>query len=278
MDQNKQQIKHSPSMDASEERIRECMKSIELDAGPDNEFKDDLFQNMLKTIELPRTKHRRKKARERFKTAGILGASAAAAALMILLLVSDPGKDAADGPNEPKNPGTSQTEKGYGQTNRPETEEFTIYSEGNEEKQELYRLLDDPSLPFSTYIPDKWSSDPFQTERVNGIKMRRDSDTANKIEIGIMKEGLSESEAVKEYEALLETLNSDGVDAYEQTDMGSGWASRSDVLTGSMNGMAYLGVHKDSYYYILLPSFPDYSERPVLENWLWKDGVKLMEE
>lgn len=278
MDQKKKQFKDSPSMDASEERIRECMKSIEFNTGPNAEFREELFQDMLKTIEMPRTKHKRKKARGRFKAAGIVGASAAAAALMLVLLVSDPGKETADGPNVPKNPGASQTEEGYGQTNRPETEEFTIYSEGNEEKQEPYRLLDDPSLPFSTYIPDKWSSEPFHTEKVNGIKMHRESDTTNKIEIGILKEGLSETEAMKEYEAFLAALNSEGIDANEQTDGGAGWAVRSDILTGAMSGMSYWGIHGDSYYYILLPSYPDYSERPVLENWLWKDGAKLMEE
>lgn len=275
-----------------EERVYDALKKMQMK--PSDEFKERTFQMMQKEVELAR-KNVKRKGKQIMKKSLIISLSGIAAAIAFVLLLNmnnikegvtpdrQPGEnqpDAVQEPDiekeEPKEPTEQKKE-----SNRPETKEIVIYPEGMEEVR-TYKLLDAPSLPFTTYIPENFIAEPLKTAYFKGIRVLPKDLPNNKINVVFYHEGTTEVEA---YGKLQEFIS----DSYKPEkllrDNGHqlpDWVLESYLFHAEPYGSVTLGIKNDQYF-IIQSQFSVESgdgwgwvEKVFIDEWEWRDtGLPL---
>ncbi|TDA70310.1 MAG: hypothetical protein D9V47_01860 [Clostridia bacterium] len=170
---------------------------------------------------------------------------------------------------------------------RPETRQLAAFLDGREERLS-FRLLDDPSLPFTTYIPAGWRQEPYATELGRGVRLAGQALTGERgeqpqggqqpeIELDLFSfaPGVTRQQAE---ETLQQVVNRLGKNKRYEEDRPSWTLAHYGLQSGKL-GSASLGQHRDRYYYIversdLGPAFNNWQEirRLVFDQWRWRDS------
>lgn len=271
---------------AEEERVYDALKKMQVK--PSTEFKEETFQMMHKEIELARKDMKRKGKRMMRKSMIISLSGIAAAIAFVLLLNMDVFKE---GVTPERQPGEKQTdvvqepdtEKEAPNTElepRPESKEIVVYPEGMEEVR-TYHLLDEPSLPFTTYIPDNFLVEPVTTkESVKEVRTFSKLYPYSILTVGFFAEGMSEETAQEQIAQMMSKYEMD-VDSQPFPQEGDNRSLNDLVIYAGKddtNAALALGRYDGQYFYF----FSEYTlesgdgwgwvEKVFFDEWEWRDS------
>ena len=272
---------------SEEERVYNALKKMQIK--PSDEFKERTFQMMQKEVELAR-KDSKRRGKQIMKKSFIISLSGIAVAIAIVLLLNL--NDFKEGVTPERQPGENQTdvvqepelEKEEPQEpmepSRPKTKEIVTYPEGMEEVN-TYQLLDVPSLPFTTYIPQNFLVDPVNDSGdTKEVRMFSKLYPYNILTVGFFKEGTSEEVAKQKVTQIIKEYKNP--EQWPQDQQMPEWATSAYQFHGEPSGIVMLGKHESQYFYIIsehtLESGDGWGpiEKLILDEWVWRDtGLPL---
>lgn len=274
-------------LNSEEERVYNALEKMQIK--PSDEFKERTFQMMQKEVELAR-KDAKRRGKQIMKKSFIISFSGIAAAIAIVLLLNlndfkeevtpdrQPGENQTDVVQEPDS--EKEEPKEPTEPSRSETKDIVTYPEGMMEVNK-YQLLDVPSLPFTTYIPQNFLVDPVNDSGdVKEVRMFSKLYPYNILTVVFLKDGTSEEVAKQKVAQIIKEYKNPK--PWPEDQKLPNWAVSAYLFHGEPSGIVTLGKHEDQYFYIIsehtLESGDGWGpiENVILDEWVWRDtGLPL---
>lgn len=274
---------------SEEERVYNALEKMQIK--PSDEFKERTFQMMQKEVELAR-KDAKRRGKQIMKKSFIISLSGIAAAIAIVLLLNL--NDFKEGVTLDRQPGENQTNvvqepelekeepKEPTEPGRPKTKEIVTYPEGMEEVN-TYQLLDVPSLPFTTYIPQNFLVDPVNDSGdTKEVRVFSKLYPYNILTVGFFKEGTSEEVAKQKVAQIIKEYKNP--EQWPQDQQMPEWVVSAYLFHEDPYGGMTLGQYNGQYFYIrdghTAESGDGWSpiKKLILDEWVWRDtGLPLNE-
>ncbi|WP_280769595.1 hypothetical protein [Salipaludibacillus daqingensis] len=163
----------------------------------------------------------------------------------------------------------------FPEVNRPETKEITTTPEGMEEVN-THHLLNDPSMPFTTYIRDGYYYESFDKEFGKGVTIsQQDFDMIN-VDIVFFDDGVTEVEALQYAEEEWNVAGGEALPLDEEEKL-AGWIVEKVVHIGDVHGEMIVGSYEESYFYIYSRYAPEAGDgwypvkQVIVDEWEWKE-------
>lgn len=270
-----------------EERMYDVLK--QLDVKTNAHFKEETFQLMKREVEESRKQSSRKE-KIFVKRFAIFSLSAFAVAILFILLLNiDKMKEqlVVDQHGGENNQGVVSDREQEDETNDEDTQatrlkmkEITIYPEGMEEAR-MHQLLDEPMLPFTTYIPDFFVIEPVtEKENVQEIRVFGKDYPYSVLTVGFFAEEINYDEAKRLLdEKLIHVKKKSEEEAFPFLSSEHQLQFAEQASYFKDNDVAInvgLGQHRGQYFYI----FSEYTiesgdgwgwaEKVFFDEWVWR--------
>jgi len=290
----------------TDKQIERLMREWKME--PSEETKRKSLQKAMSGIEEARSQKTKIKKLSQMKNwAKGMSLGVLAAALFSLVLINfdefqsliglGPGSTGDNGTPEANVNDTESIEEqdydpdSYPEVDRPDTKEIITTVEGMDEEN-TYNLLDDPDMPFTTYIKDNYQYEMeeglYESEASDGKGIRISQKGSNLIIVDILffEEDVEYDQAIEYAKAQMEEdmfhveqLQEDDFDALDA------WATDVFVSTGEVHARMAVGTDKDGRSFYIYTHFIQealdgwYSVKEVIvDEWEWKQtGESLIE-
>lgn len=288
----------------TDKQIERLMREWKME--PSEETKRKSLQKAMAGIEEARSqKTKRKKLSQMKNWAKGMSLGVLAAALFFLVLINfdefqsliglGPGSTGDNGTSEANVDDSESIEEqdydpdSYPEVDRPDTKGIVTTVEGMDEEN-MYNLLDDPDMPFTTYIRENYHYEMveglYEWSEGEGIKISQEGPDFIIVDIFFFEENVEYDQAIELAWAQIEhdMFNIEQVEEGEFYELDA-WATDVFVSTGEVNGRMAVGTDKDGRSFYIYVQFMEealdgwYSVLEVIvDEWEWKQtGESLIE-
>lgn len=181
----------------------------------------------------------------------------------------------------------------FPEVDRPETKEITTRVEGMEEVN-TYNLLNDPSMPFTTYIRDNYHYEMLEKKDKDGlgetlgegIRISQKGSDFILVDIVFFNEDVDYEQALQYVEQEIEhsMFNVEKLPEENFADIDE-WATDVFVSNGDVHGRMALGANENDQYFYIYTQFIEEAldgwyavKQVIVDEWQWKNTQKPLNE
>jgi len=172
----------------------------------------------------------------------------------------------------------------FPEVDRPETKEITTRVEGMEEVN-TYNLLNEPSMPFTTYIRDNYHYEMLDKEYGEGLTISQKDSSFIVVDIVFFDDEINYDQALEHVEHELdgmgnvERLPEGNLDSLDE------WAMDGFYYAGDVLGRVAVGTSENDRVFYIYTHFIEEAmdgwlpvKEVIVDEWEWKEtGERLME-
>lgn len=172
--------------------------------------------------------------------------------------------------------------KEFPEVDRPKTKEITTRVEGMEEVN-TYNLLNDPSMPFTTYIRDNYHYEKLEKDYGEGITISQRDSSFIVVDIVFFDDGINYDQALEhlvreiDVKGNVERMPERNLDSLDE------WATDAFFHSGEVLGRVAVGTSEDDRIFYIYTHFIEEAldgwypvKQVIVDEWQWKESGEML--